>query len=79
MRIDKEKDNLDSVKQKLMKIYGFTNNIKIYKLLLKPNLEEIDNINLLDNNDRVYLELWIICPPPPQVTAASGVNSYSET
>ena len=51
MRIDKETDTLDTVKQKLMKIYGFTSNIKIYKLLLKPNLEEIDNINLLDNND----------------------------
>ena len=57
MRIDKEKDNIESVKIKLQKIYGFTNQIMIYKLLLKPNLEEIDNINLLDNNDRVYLEL----------------------
>ena len=51
MRINKEQDTLSTVKSKLYQLYGFTSQIKIYKLLLKPGLEEIDRIELLDNND----------------------------
>jgi len=59
MRINKSVDDMESVKKKLVAMYGFTSDVHIHRFLLKPNLEIIEDINLLDNNDRVYLDLRI--------------------
>lgn len=50
---------MDELKIKLRERYKFTNEVIIHRLLLKPNLEVIDHLALLDNNDYVYLDLWI--------------------
>ena len=60
MRIDKRTDDIKLMKEKLQQRYNFTNNIVIHQLLLRPGLEVIDDVSLLDNNDRIYLTQFVL-------------------
>ena len=78
MRIDKNNEDIQQLKKRLYHLYNFTHEVIIYRLLLKPGLEVIDHVSLLDNNDRIYLDLRIKVKKKKELINKVKVDQKSE-
>ena len=59
MRIDKARDTMATLKEKLTQLFMFAPEVSIYRILLKPRLEVVDDVALLEHNDRLLLDLFV--------------------
>ena len=57
--IDKNKDSLESIKLALRKKFDLAQEAQIKRLLLSTG-EIIDNVNLIERNDRIQIELRVV-------------------
>ena len=57
--IDKSKDTLESIKLALRKKFDLALEAQIKRLLLSTG-EIIDNVNLIERNDRIQIELRVV-------------------